>query len=173
MAEEEKGSVSPEQDAVADDKVQQFSIDRIYVKDLSLESPRGAEAFKSWKPQVNLDINTKQTSLQEGVHEVILTLTVKVKEQESDSVYFLIEIQQAGLFRTKNIEGDHLRRVLASTAPATLFPYARETVDSLATKAGFPPLRLAPINFDALLQAAIKQQGEGLDTSVPPKQTIQ
>lgn len=171
MAEEEKGSAPQQNDAA--NKAQQFAIERIYVKDLSLESPRGAEAFKSWKPQINLDINTKQTSLQEDLHEVVLTLTIKVKEQESDLVYFLIEIQQAGLFRTKNISGGDLRRVLASTAPATLFPYAREAVDGLATKAGFPPLRLAPINFDALLQAAIKQQGEELDTAVPPKQTIQ
>lgn len=172
MAEEEKGSASQGQNDAAN-KAQQFAIERIYVKDLSLESPRGAEAFKNWKPQINLDMNTKQTSLQDNLHEVVLTLTIKVKEQESDLVYFLVEIQQAGLFRTQNITGDNLRRVLASTAPNTLFPYARETVDSLATKAGFPPLRLAPINFDALLQAAIKQKNEGLGTNVPPKQTIQ
>lgn len=153
-----------------DPKAPQFAIDRIYVKDLSLEAPRGPEAFKTWQPTVNLDINTKQTTLQEGVHEVVLTLTLNVKEKDTESVYFLIEIQQAGIFRTANIADNELRKILASLAPSTLFPYARETVDSLATKAGFPPLRLAPINFDALLQAAIKKQNE---ESVPPEETIQ
>lgn len=148
----------------------QFSIDRIYVKDVSLEAPRGAEAFKSWQPAVNLDINTKQIALQEGLHEVILTLTVNVREKDSDAVYFLIEIQQAGLFRTANIPAAELRRALASVAPATLFPYARESVDSLAVKAGFPPLRLSPINFDALLQAAMENQNE---KGAPADETIQ
>ena len=148
----------------------QFAIERIYLKDLSLEAPRGPEAFKNWQPAVNLDINTKQTTLQEGVHEVVLTLTVSVKEKDSEAIYFLIEIQQAGVFRTANIPANDLRKVLASVAPTTLFPYARESVDSLATKAGFPPLRLAPINFDALLQQAMKQQGAG---GVPPQETIQ
>lgn len=145
-----------------------FAIERIYTKDVSLECPRGLEAFKTWTPSINLDINTKQTTLQDGLHEVVLTLTAKVKEKESESIYFLVEIQQAGLFRTANIPETELRRVLATVAPASLFPYARETVDSLAVKAGFPPLRLAPINFDALLKAAIDKQaaGEASNTTI-------
>lgn len=135
-----------------------FAIERIYIKDLSLECPRGLEAFKTWTPSVNLDINTKQVALQDGLHEVVLTVTAKVKEKDSEAVYFLIEIQQAGLFRTANIPDAELRRVLATVAPSTLFPYAREAVDSMAIKAGFPPLRLAPINFDALLKAAADKQ---------------
>ncbi len=169
MAEEE--AVTPEKGAAPDQsKAPQFAIDRIYVKDISLEAPRGQEAFKTWQPTVNLDINTKQITLQEGLHEVILTLTISVKEKDTDAIYFLIEIQQAGLFRTANIPAAELRRVLASVAPSTLFPYARESVDNLAVKAGFPPLRLAPINFDALLQAAMKQQSE---ESTPADETIQ
>lgn len=135
-----------------------FAIERIYTKDISLECPRGLEAFKSWSPTINLDINTKQTNLQDGVHEVVLTLTIRVLEKETESTYFLVELQQAGLFRTANIEEQELRRVLATVAPATLFPYARETVDTLVIKAGFPPLRLAPINFEALLKAAVDKQ---------------
>jgi preprotein translocase subunit SecB len=140
-----------------------FAIDRIYVKDISLECPRGLEAFKSWSPTINLDINTKQTQLQEGTHEVVLTLTVRARERESELTYFLVELQQAGLFRTANIAESELRRVLATIAPATLFPYARETIDGLVVKAGFPPLHLAPINFDALLKAAMdNRQSETL-----------
>lgn len=135
-----------------------FAIERIYVKDISLECPRGLEAFKTWAPSVNLDVNTKQVALQEGLHEVVLTVTARVKEKDSEAVYFLIEIQQAGLFRTANIGEAEQRRILATVAPSTLFPYAREAVDSLAIKAGFPPLRLAPINFDALLKAAAEKQ---------------
>jgi len=154
----------------AQSKAPQFAIERIYVKDISLEAPRGPEAFKTWQPTVNLDISTKQITLEEGLHEVVLTLTLNVKEKESEAVYFLIEIQQAGLFRTANIPDPELRRVLASVAPSTLFPYARESVDNLAVKAGFPPLRFAPINFDALLQAAMQKQSE---ESPPSDETIQ
>ncbi len=151
---------TPVDSAASDNaKAPQFGIERIYVKDISLESPRGQEAFNNWAPTINLDINTKQTTLQQGVHEVVLTLTINVREKDSEAVYFLIEIQQAGLFRTANIPDAELRRLLATVGPSTLFPYARETVDSLATKAGFPPLRLSPINFEALMQAAIKKQG--------------
>ena len=169
MADEETTAAGAEAQG-EQSKAPQFAIERIYLKDLSLEAPRGPEAFKTWQPAVNLDINTKQTTLQDGVHEVVLTLTVNVKEKDSEAIYFLIEIQQAGIFRTANIPAAELRKALASVAPSTLFPYARESVDSLATKAGFPPLRLAPINFDALLQQAIKQQGEA---GVPPQETIQ
>lgn len=147
-----------------------FAIERIYVKDISLECPRGLEAFKTWAPSVNLDINTKQVSLQEGLHEVVLTVTARVKEKDSEAIYFLVEVQQAGLFRTANIPEPEMRRVLATVAPATLFPYAREAVDSLAIKAGFPPLRLAPINFDALLKAAAEKQGAD---SPSPHATVQ
>ena len=159
---------TPENNNPADkSKAPQFAIERIYVKDISLESPRGLEAFKSWKPTINLDINTKQTTLQEGLHEVVLTLTVAAREKDTDAVYFLVEIQQAGVFRTANIPDTELRRLLATVGPSTLFPYARESVDSLATKAGFPPLQLAPINFEAMMQAAMKKQSQssaGSDT---------
>mgnify|MGYP001106577700 CR=1 FL=1 len=157
MADEKETSENAATDKAA---AAQFGIERIYVKDISLESPRGQDAFKTWAPTINLDINTKQTTLQEGVHEVVLTLTINVSEKETDAVYFLIEIQQAGLFRTANIPDAELRRLLATLGPSTLFPYARETVDSLATKAGFPPLRLSPINFDAMMQAAMQKQGQ-------------
>ena len=160
---------SSEGAAKADESAPQFGIERIYVKDISLESPRGQDAFKSWKPTINLDINTKQTTLQEGIHEVVLTLTVNVREKDTDAPYFLVEIQQAGLFRTANIPDAEIRRLLATVGPSTLFPYARETVDSMAVKAGFPPLQLAPINFEAMMKAAVQKQSQ----VAPASDTIQ
>lgn len=149
----------------------QFGIETIYLKDLSLECPQGAVAFtKAQKPKVNMDINNAQSKLADDVYEVVLRLTVTVQDNETDENIYLIEIQQAGIFRVKGIPDEDLRRVLATVAPTTLFPYARETIDSLVTKANFQPLRLAPINFDALLAEAVKrqqeaeQQAEGTET---------
>ena len=137
----------------------QFSIERIFLKDMSLETPQGMAAFaKEWQPRIDLDINTTQSQVDDGLYETVLRLTVTVKEQESDTIFYLIEVHQAGLFRVSGLGDEDLRRVLATMAPTTLFPYARETVDSLVVKANFPPLRLAPINFDALLVAAIQRQ---------------
>lgn len=149
-------------------KQPQFAIDRIYVKDISLEAPQGFEAFKKqWKPRVDMDINTAQKTVEGDRYEVTLRLTVTVKDQESDEVYYLIEIKQSGIFLAAGFADEERRRVLATAAPNTLFPYARETIDGLVIKAGFPPLRLAPINFDALLQAAVaKQQAAGQNDTV-------
>lgn len=143
----------------------QFAIERIYIKDVSLETPRGIEAFGNWQPHVDLDINTRQTHLEDNRYEVVLTLTVTTKNKETDEVYFLLELQQAGIFLANNFKEGELRQVLGTVAPQTLFPYARETIDSLAVKANFPALRLAPINFDALWQAARQQpQSSGSQT---------
>lgn len=136
-----------------------FAIDRIFVKDISLETPKGVDAFNTqWKPRVDLDINTSQNKLTDDRCEVVLRLTITVKDQESEEVFYLVEIKQAGVFLAKGFSENDMRRVLATAAPATLFPYARETIDGLVVKAGFPPLRLAPINFDALFQAAVQKQ---------------
>ena len=155
MAEDQAGAAQEEQTGP------QFAIERIFVKDISLETPKGLSALHNqWKPRVDLDINTAQNNVGDDRYEVTLRLTVTVKDQASDEVYYLIEIKQSGLFLAKGFAEKELPRLLATAAPATLFPYARETIDSLVIKAGFPPLRLAPINFDALLQAAVKKQQE-------------
>lgn len=157
MADEQQAATEqPQAPAAA-----QFGVERIYLKDISLECPQGAAAFgKDWKPRVNLDINNAQGKLAEDVYEVVLRLTITVQDNDSQENIYLIEIQQAGAFRVTGLQDQELRRVLATMAPATLFPYARETIDSLAVKANFPPLRLAPINFDALLAEAVKRQQE-------------
>lgn len=136
---------------------QQFAMQRIYTKDLSFESPGTPGIFRQqWQPKVNVDMNTKSEKIDDnGNFEVVLTLTITAKVDEETA--FLIEVQQAGIFLVAGFEGDNLRRILGTTAPNILFPYARENIDSLAVKGGFPPVMLAPVNFDALYQQALAQ----------------
>ncbi|WGL15643.1 protein-export chaperone SecB [Microbulbifer bruguierae] len=152
MAEEHNGA------AVNDTEAQQvqFAMQRIYLKDLSFETPMGAEVFKKqWKPQVNQELNTKTAKIDEDLYEVALTLTITVKLEEETA--FLVEVQQAGLFGIKGLEGPQLAQALNTACPNILFPYAREVVDNVVTKGSFPALMLPPINFDALFAAALNQ----------------
>ena len=150
---------------MADEQVQQqFALQRIYTKDISFESPSTPNVFKQqWQPQVNVDLNTKSDKVDDNNFEVVLSITITAKMGEETA--FLVEVQQAGIFMITGIEDDNLRRVLATAAPNILFPYARETIDGLCVKGGFPPVMLAPVNFDALYQQALAQQaaqqGEG------------
>jgi preprotein translocase subunit SecB len=106
---------------------------------------------------VNVDLNTRSSKADEtGNHEVILTITVTAKMEDKSA--FLVEVQQAGIFFAAGIEEDSLKQILATVAPNILFPYAREAIDALVVKGGFPPLMLAPVNFDALYQQAMAQQ---------------
>jgi len=136
---------------------QQFSMQRIYTKDLSFESPGSPDIFKKqWQPKVNVDLNTKSDKLDDnGNFEVVLTITLTAKVEEETA--FLVEVQQAGIFFITGIEGENLRRVLGTAAPNILFPYARESIDAVCVKGGFPPVMLAPVNFDALYQQALAQ----------------
>lgn len=137
---------------------QQFAIQRIYLKDTSLETPLGVSVFAGkWAPTIQLDVNTRVERVAEDLHEVVLSLTVTAKQD--DKVALLVEVQQAGIFACKGLVDEHLRHVLGTMCPEILFPYARETIDGLVVKASFPPLMLAPMNFDALYkQAAMQQQ---------------
>ncbi|WP_193162803.1 protein-export chaperone SecB [Microbulbifer hainanensis] len=158
MAEEQNGAASN-----AEAPNVQFQMQRIYLKDLSFETPMGAEVFKKqWQPQVNQELNTKTAKIDEDLYEVALTLTITVKLEEETA--FLVEVQQAGLFTVKGLEGQQLAQALNTACPQILFPYAREVVDNAVTKGSFPALMLPPINFDALFAAALaqaQQQAEG------------
>ena len=151
---EEKLNVA-EQDQAPE---QQFVTQRIYTKDISYESPSSPNIFRQeWKPAINVDLNTKSVMIdEEGNHEVALTLTITAKVEEQTA--FLVEVQQAGVFFIAGIEGDSLRQLLGTVAPTILFPYAREAIDNLVAKGGFPALMLAPVNFDALFRQALAQQ---------------
>ena len=135
----------------------EFALERIYVKDLSFESPRAPEVFREpWQPQIQLDINTRANPLGDDRYEVVLTVTVNAKSP-AENMLMIVEIQQAGVFRIRGLDAERMRRVLATQCPGILFPYIRESVDGLVLKGGFPPLMLAPVNFDAMLDEAIKR----------------
>ena len=140
---------------------QQFSMQKIYTKDLSFESPAAPGIFRQqWQPQVNVDVNTQSTAIDsEGNFEVVLSLTITAKD--GDATAFLVEVQQAGIFLVKGIEDEDRRRLLGAAAPNILFPYARETIDALCVKGGFPALMIAPVNFDAAYQQARAQAEQG------------
>ena len=152
MAEEDvQAAGAPEQPQ------QQFVMQRIYAKDLSFESPSTPDIFKKqWQPKVNVELNTKSDKIDDqNNYEVVLTITITSKVEEETA--FLIEVQQAGIFFITGFEGEDLRRILGTAAPNILFPYARENIDSVCVKGGFPPVMLAPVNFDALYQQALAQ----------------
>lgn len=128
-----------------------FVIQRIYLKDLSFESPASPEIFSAqWRPQIRVEIGTKDTEVEDSLYEVIVQLTITATQAEKTAV--LIELQQAGLFQISGIEEPLMPQILRVTCPTVLFPYARETVDTLALKGSVPPLLLAPIDFQALYQ---------------------
>ena len=135
----------------------QFEIQRIYVKDLSFESPNTPHTFiEEWKPEVSLNLETKSNRVEGDTHEVILTITATVKS--NDKPAFLIEVQQAGIFLISNFPKEQLHQMLGSFCPNILFPYAREVVSDLVVRGGFPQLILAPVNFDALYAQHLEQQ---------------
>lgn len=135
----------------------QFTVQRIYVKDLSFESPATPAVFrKQWQPKLNVDLNTRSNAIDgEGNFEVVLSITITAKLEEETA--FLIEVQQAGIFSARGFEAEDLRRVLGTAAPNVLFPYAREALDSICVRGAFPPIVLAPVNFDAVYQQALLQ----------------
>ena len=138
---------------------QNFSIARVYTKDLSLESPKAPKIFEQqWNPKLNLEVDVSQEQLNETMHEVTLKLGVTVKNEEE--VAFIIEIQQAGVFVVQGFDESTTDHVLGSVCPNILFPYAREIVDSLAVKATFPAPMLAPINFDAMLEQRKSEENQ-------------
>ena len=124
---------------------------RVYIKDASLEVPNAPQVYtQNGQPQIDVNINTSPQALGNDNHEVTLTISVSAKLE--DKTVFLVEIQQSGLFQVSGFEGEELLRILGSYCPNALFPFAREAVASLIGKGGFPPVMLAPVNFDALFQ---------------------
>ena len=129
-----------------------FSIEKLYVKDLSLEVPHAPQVFlENNDPSVDMRVATESQKLEEEFYEVSVTVTVTAKMAD-ERVMFLNEVTQSGIFRLANIPDDDVQLLLAVACPNILFPYARETISSTVTRAGFPPVLLAPINFEALYQ---------------------
>lgn len=139
----------------------QFGIQKIYTKDVSLETPNSPQMFSNkWEPSVNMEIGTNGQKLADDVHEIVLTVTVTVKLE--DKTAYLVEVHQAGIFTISGLAQEELSHAVGAYCPNILFPYARETVSDLVTRAGFPQLLLAPVNFDALYAQHVqklKEQG--------------
>jgi protein-export chaperone SecB len=143
-----------------------FSVQRIYVKDSSFEAPDTPDSFRRpYQPQINFTINNRSKKIEEGIFEVVLRLTADVKQD--NKTVFLVEVQQAGVFEVAGLEGERLEQVLSITCPSILFPYGREAIDALVTKGSFPPLMLAPINFEAVYAQAKRNQQAAPAEQVP------
>ena len=134
-----------------------FGIEKIYLKDLSLELPNAPQVFfQADAPQVEVNIHNEATRLQqEGLYQVVLTCTVTAKVEER--TVFLVEAAQAGIFQIRNIPQTDLDAILGTICPHTLMPYAREAIASVVQRAGFPPVTLQHMNFDAIYQQRIQQ----------------
>jgi len=141
----------------------QISIQKIYIKDFSFESPQAPSVFTKtdWEPKTNLNLRSTHSDLGDNNHDVVLTLTVETKHE--DKTLFLVELHQAGIFSIAGYASAELAAVLGSFCPGTLFPYARESIASIVAKGGFPEFVLQPINFDALY--AQSQQTAAADSS--------
>ncbi|MDQ3267660.1 MAG: protein-export chaperone SecB [Pseudomonadota bacterium] len=138
-----------------------FNIEKLYVKDLSLESPNSPSIFlERENPNIDLQLNTQSHLMEEGLYEVTVTVTVTAKLPEKDKVMFLIEAKQAGIFQVRNLPPEELESVLAIICPNILYPYLREVVSNMAIHAGFTPVLLNPINFEALYQQQKQQQAQ-------------
>ncbi len=146
---------------------QQFALQRIYTKDISFETPNSPAIFiEEWKPDVNVDLNTASTLLQEGLYEVVVTVTVTTKV--GDKTAYLAEAQQAGIFAISGFGEQELGGMIHSYCPNVLFPYAREVISDLVNKGSFPQLLLAPINFDALYAQHLQQQQTATEDEEQP-----
>lgn len=135
-----------------------FAIEKIYMKDLSVEVPNGPQIFLEREaPSVEVGVRSEAKPLQqEGLFEVVLAVTVTAKLK--DKTLFLVEAAQAGIFQIRNIPQQDLGPLLGIACPNTLFPYAREAVSAVTTRAGFPPVVLAPMSFEAIYQQQQAQQ---------------
>ncbi len=149
----------------------QVRLQRIYLKDASFESPRSPSVFlEAWKPELQVDINTRAEAIGDDLFEVILTVTVRAKLEKGKTA-FIVEVEQAGIFQVEGVEPTLIKRILATICPNTIFPYVRETIDSICVRGGFPAIQLAPVNFDALFEDAVKnknsENAENRDSQAP------
>ena len=129
-----------------------FSIEKVFVKDLSLEIPNAPQVFLEREaPQVDIQLHHNSTGVEEGVYQTVLTVTVTAKIGEK--TMFLVEAARAGIFVVRNIPAQELEAVLAIACPNILFPYVREVISDTVVRAGFPPVILSPVNFEAIYAA--------------------
>lgn len=143
-----------------------FAIEKLYIKDLSVEVPNAPEIYLEREaPNVGIQLQTAAKGLGEGAYEVVLTVTVTAQVEEK--TVFLVEVGQAGIFRVKNVPEDNLEPLLSIACPNILFPYAREVISDAVTRAGFAPVVLQPVNFEALYMSRLEQEQAGASSEIP------
>ena len=158
MAKEKQAAAADTKQDATQDAQPGFGIEKLYVKDASIEVPNAPQIFtERTAPQVNVELGNLAQKLDDGVFEVAIKVTVTAKI--GDKTAFLVEATQAGIFAIRNVPAENLEPILAVTCPNILFPYAREAVSDMVTRAGFAPVLLNPINFEALYMQQ-KQQAE-------------
>jgi preprotein translocase subunit SecB len=134
-----------------------FTIEKIYLKDLSVEVPNAPEVFLEREaPNVGVNVQSNGRAVQDGMYEVVLTITITAKV--NDKNLFLVEAAQAGLFQIRNVPQQDIGPLLGVACPNTLFPYLRETISTVTARAGFPPVMLAPMTFEGIYQQQLQQQ---------------
>ena len=148
---------------------QQFTIQKIYTKDISFESPNSPEVFrgKDWTPTLDVQLTSKSRSISENVFEVVLNITVTAT-LDADRTAYLAEVQQAGIFSMSGFENSEMHYMLGSYCLNILFPFAREALSDLVTRGGFPQMLLNPVNFDAMYQQKMQQEQD--NAAAQPKQ---
>lgn len=154
------------------EETQQFAIQKIYLKDVSFESPNSPQAFTEgeWKPQINVQINSGNETVAKDTYEVVLDITVTAKHE--DKIAFLAEVKQAGIFTIAGFPEENMGGMVGAFCPESLFPFAREAIAELISKGGFPPFLLAPVNFNALYtQQMQQQQAESQDSGQSGEET--
>jgi len=146
----------------------QFSIQKIFTKDISFETPNSPKIFtEKWEPTVDFNLGTNVETLEDALFEVSLSVTVTVKCKESTA--YLVEVTQSGIFSLAGFSEQEMGPMVGSFCPNILFPYAREVVSDLVAKGGFPQLLLAPVNFDALYAQHLQQAQQ---TQAPSSNTV-
>lgn len=139
----------------------QFALQRLYLSDVSFEAPNSPEVFMvKEQPHVDVKLDTRSRQISDDLYEVTVKITAQVTF--GDKTAFLAEVEQSGAFQISGIEGPNLEHALGAFSPNILFPYAREAIDSLVVKGGFPPLMIAPVNFEAIF--AERKQREAQTT---------
>ena len=140
----------------------QFAIQRIYIKDISFESPNAPQVFISeWEPKINVDLSTEIQALSEDTIQVVLTVNVVAKHE--DKTAFLVEVQQAGIFLAKGFSEEELGPLMGIGAPNALYPYAREVVSDLITRGSFPQFTLQPVNFEQMYAQQMASKKESAE----------
>jgi preprotein translocase subunit SecB len=142
---------------MAEEQEKQFSIQKIYTRNISFESPNAPEIFtQEFQPQLDVDMNVETSALEEGIYHAVVRVTATTKVD--DKTAFLCEVEQAGIFGISGFDDNELSYLLGTQCPNTLFPYAREAISEMVTRGGFPQLLLEPVNFDAMYASHLQQQ---------------